>query len=225
LPALPNAVKVLKIVLRYVQMNADNDVINRFFMQYSGTAPIASELDTLANAIITAWTTDLAPMHSIDLELISAAIEDLTSPTSAVGSSNTTGTGSRTGAVVGAAVSAVMQEHINRRYRGGHPRAYLPAGVSADLQTMGTWTSAFQGNLTTAWSSFINDIGTAVWSGGGTLLPVNVSYYSGFVNHLFPSGRERAIPTVRSSPIIDVITSFTTNPRLGSQRRRNLQSS
>jgi hypothetical protein len=224
LPALPNAAKVLKIILRYQQMNADNDVINRFFMQYSGTAPFASELATLANAVITHWTADLAPLHSVDVSLIDALIEDLSSPTSAVGASNTTSVGTRTGGVLGAGVAAVIQEKISRRYRGGHPRVYLPAGVSTDLQTMRSWTSAFQGNLAAGWSSFISDIGGSVWSGGGTLLPVNVSYYQGFLNHTFPSGRVRPVPVVRSSPLIDIITAFDTNGVLGSQRRRNLQS-
>jgi hypothetical protein len=224
MPALPNATKVLKIVLRYVQMNADNDVINRFFMQYSGTAPIAAELDTLANAIITHWTADLAPLHSVDVQLFNAVLEDLSSPTAAVGASNTSSVGTRTGGVLGAGVAAVMKEAINRRYRGGHPRVYLPAGVTSDLQTMRTWTSSFITNLGVGWSSFISDIGGSVWSGGGTLLPVNVSYYTGFTNHTFPSGRVRPVPNVRSTPIIDVIQGFETNGILGSQRRRNLQS-
>jgi hypothetical protein len=53
---------------------------------------------------------------------------------------------------------------------------------------------------------------------------VNVSYFSGFTNVTFPSGRIRPVPKLRSVPLVDTVTSWSTNPNVASQRRRNLQS-
>ena len=53
---------------------------------------------------------------------------------------------------------------------------------------------------------------------------VNVSYYEGFeVVTDLRTGRSRDVPQLRpGGPAVDKITGFSINPKLGSQRRRNL---
>jgi hypothetical protein len=58
----------------------------------------------------------------------------------------------------------------------------------------------------------------------GTVTPVNVSFFSGFTNKTFPSGRTRPVPTPRVTPLIDPIIGSDVNPKVATQRRRNQQS-
>ncbi|MGO9750265.1 MAG: hypothetical protein ACLP8S_05560 [Solirubrobacteraceae bacterium] len=55
---------------------------------------------------------------------------------------------------------------------------------------------------------------------------VNVSYYEGFQVVTDPlTGRSRNVSQLRSEgPVVDRITGFSINPKLGSQRGRNLHS-
>jgi hypothetical protein len=78
--------------------------------------------------------------------------------------------------------------------------------------------------MRTDYISFNSTIITSPPAGMGVMLPVNVSYFQGFHNFTFPSGRVKAIPTVRPVPVVDLINNFSVNPHVGSQRRRNLQS-
>lgn len=224
MPPLPSAPKVIKLVL-HVGEGEDANSLNRFFFQYTGTAPTHSDLDTFCTAVGTHWNTRLGPFYDNSSGLLRTDAEDLSSPTSAVGEDVNTHIGTRAGDRLQAATSAVISAAIARRYRGGHPRSYLAVGTFPDLADRQTWTSTFVNALQTAFVLFINDITTSVWAGGGTLGPVNVSYFNGFHNFTFPSGRTRPIPTLRAAPVIDAITDYFVRTKLGSQRRRNLQSS
>lgn len=225
MPALPSVPKVVKVVLQQALLGATRDLINRFFIQYTGTAPTNSQLDTFAQAVTTSWGTNVVPLANADCSLETVSCEDLTSPTSAVGSSSLGSTGTRSGGANGAAMCVVMQEKMARRYRGGHPRVYLPWGSDSDLESANTWGTAFTASAEAAWINFIDDILAAGWTGAGTLSAVNVSYYAGFTNVTSPSGRARPKPTLRGTPVVDAITSYAMNPLVGSQRRRNMQGS
>jgi hypothetical protein len=209
--------------MKVTSTDADQDIINRFFMTYSGTAPTNAELDTFANSIATTWAAYLAGLFNIESTLVEVIVEDLTSATSAVGSATVGDSGTREGAALGAGVAAVIQFKVARRYRGGHPRMYGQMGVATDLVAANQWSAAFLAATLSAIESFIVAVESLGWSGAGTLQHVNVSYYEGFTNHTYPSGRTRAIPTLRATPVIDPIETYAVNPRLGSQRRRNQQ--
>jgi hypothetical protein len=128
--------------------------------------------------------------------------------------------GTRTGATLGAQVAFVISGEIFRRYRGGHPRNYFPFGVDTDSYDARSWHTAFQTDVSEGWGEFVNAVEAAGWTGAGTLTPVNVSYYEGFTNHTYPSGRVRPIPTLRGTPVIDVIESYIFRPDYETQRRR-----
>jgi hypothetical protein len=222
-PSLPDVANVVKLALEYALSAEDQNAVNRLFFKYSGTAPTDSDLDTFANAVGDAWGTALKSWFGIETTLDQVTAEDLTSPTAAVGNAPFGIEGTRTGGFVGAATCAVIRNKIARRYRGGHPRTYWQAGVDTDLDTANTWSSDFQTGFETAVAAFVSAVEAAGWTGAGTILPVNISYYEGFTNHTYPSGRVRAIPTLRVTPLVDSIIAYQCNPQTGSQRRRNGQ--
>lgn len=223
MPALPPVPKTLRVTLRFESTDADQDIISRFFINYSATAPTDSDLVTFCTAVSGAAALDLVPLFPEVLSLTEVIAEDLTSSTSAVGSYSETVGGTRSGAPLSAGAAAVMQYRIPRRYRGGHPRGYWPFGTAADITTQDAWGSVFLAAYLTNWESFITAVQASGWAGAGALAQVNVSYFEGFTNHTYPSGRVRAIPTPRVTPLVDFVTDYFANPKVASQRRRNQQ--
>lgn len=224
MPALPPVPKVLRIACRFTD-GSDLNTINRFYIAYSGAAPSAAQLATFNVAVGTNWAASMAPLYAVEKVLTEVASEDLTSPVSASDVQTVNHPGTRPGASLSAAACAVIQLGILRRYRGGHPRQYLDAGVVPDLATAQTWGGGFLAALQAAYVAWVNGINSNGWAGAGVLGAVNVSYFQGFTNFTFPSGRTRAIPKPRvGGPITDPIVSIGVNSHVGSQRRRNLQS-
>lgn len=224
MPALPPVPKVLRIVNETTDGN-DLRAISRVYFQYTGAAPTAAQLNILAGAADTAWTGNMAPIYLAGNTHLGHVIEDLTSATSAVGSSTAATAGTRAGSAMAAGTALVVSFAISRRYRGGHPRMYLAAGGSGDLSTRQTWGGAFLAAANAAAQGYLDAIAAAVWAGGGVLGQVNVSYYQGFTPFRYPSGRYRNIPNLRvGGPIVDAVNSVSASPKVGSQRRRNLQS-
>jgi hypothetical protein len=221
LPARPFVNKVVQIGLNQLLLSATRDIINRLFVAYTGTAPTNAQLDTFSTAISGIWSSNMKSLFNEDHELTSVTTEDLTSATGAVGIDTTTVSGTRAGATLSAASSVVCSHSIARRYRGGHPRTYFAAGVAADLFTLNLWEPSFLTAVATAFSTFVGDLESLGWTGSGGLTLVNVSYYEGFTNHTYPSGRTRPIPNLRATPVVDAITTTVIRQSVGSQRRRN----
>jgi hypothetical protein len=222
MPALPNVANVLRVTT-FIKDNLDTTSLNRFYVSYSGTAPTATQLDTFCTGVVTGWDSHMAPMYDVNSELTEVTAEDLTSPTAAVGIATGSTAGSRSGDALSAAACALISLKIARRYRGGHPRQYLSAGVITDLSNRQQWEGSFITALTTAYEAWNTATLLLAWSGGGALAFVNVSYYEGFTPVLYPSGRYRNVPKFRTAgPITDNIEGFAVNPNVCSQRRRNL---
>jgi hypothetical protein len=111
---------------------------------------------------------------------------------------------------------------ITRRYRGGKPRWYLPWGGGGDLTSRQEWTAGFITNVTSAISAIRTGFIGA--SSGSTSVSnqVNVSYYSGFTAVENPiTHRWRNVPTLRATPAVGVIESYSVAGLVSSQRRRN----
>ena len=219
---LPAVSDVLRLTLTGT-LGGDTNVLNRLFVQMYAPAGGASALTTCLTSIATAWNTDLAPLFPNDFTLTGVGAEDLTSSTSIVGNVSVSHAGTRSGNALAAGQAAVVRFHVARRYRGGHPRAYLPCLTNTDLATAQTWQPASIAALQSAWTTFMGAVETAVGIFCGVSAPdhVNVSYYAGFTNRTYPSGRIYPVPTRRSTPVVDTVSSYSVNPHVGSQRRRN----
>lgn len=224
MPPLPSPGQVVEIKL-VGNLGSDADLLNRLFMSYTGSPPAVGDLLTFSNAIATAWQSDLASLISSDYTLENVVVTDLSSDTGAT--ANTTpayaGTDS-SGCNAGTAL--VVKLEIARRYRGGHPRKYLGGISNAHVTADQKWNATYLDSMDAGWTSFSGDIVAATPSGMGTGAMVNVSWFSGFTAVENPiTHRYRNVPTLRATPLLDVITGYLLNPNLASQRRRNQQGS
>lgn len=224
MPPLPPVAKMLRVDL-VQSFGTDTNIRNRLFFLYSGAGPSTSDLTTLATTIANAWSANISPQISGGHTLTGINITDLTSATGAqvITAQNKPGT-INTGSALSASTSAIVKFKIARRYRGGHPRFYLSGQVSGNVQSPQQLTSAYQSGLATAFGVFIAAIETSPPTNIGTLVHENVSYFSGFQNKTYPSGRTRPVPVLRGSPLTDLVQSYSVNPRVGNQRRRIQQS-
>jgi len=219
MPPLAPPGQVIKVAFN-TNDDASHLAGSRFFLSYTGADPSAGDLNTLATDVATAWNSNIAAVVYTGEHLSQVVCTDLSSDTGAEGA----WTGSHAGTVGGnpipANACAVVNHQISRRYRGGRPRTYLRCGVSAVMEGTNEWTTAFQGDVLTAWQAFIAEV-LALTGFGFTLQDdVNVSWYSG--NRVFttPTGRARNIPIARVTPIVDDITNSSVAIKIGSQRRR-----
>lgn len=222
MPALPAVNKVIRVTMKSVY-GEDVDLINRFFLSYSG-ATTNGDLATYAATIATEWGTEfMGADASNQLELVQVDIEDLTSATAPVASVTEAIAGTASSACLSAGAAMCVRFHIARRYRGGHPKMYLaglPLSLTTDPQR---FTSVAQTGFAASAATFFTYIEGHAPAGLATVAHVNVSYFSGFTNHTLPSGRTRSIPTPRGTPLVDPVLSYSVNPHICSQRRRNRQ--
>jgi hypothetical protein len=221
MPALPNVSRVVRVALSGNFVTVPNVWLSRFYIQYTGTAPVNSDLAAFDTAIDTAYNTNVKPLASVDVELLAVNSIDLSTSTSAVDTKAVTRIGTRAGAILPAQICVVQSYIVARRYRGGHPRGYWPLGTQPDMLTPSQWSSTAITAFDNGLDAFFTAIFAAGWAGAGTLSHVNVSYYSGFTVVTNPiTHRARNVPTLRVTPLVDPITSTTTRQSIGTQRRR-----
>jgi hypothetical protein len=110
---------------------------------------------------------------------------------------------------------------INRRYRGGRPRGYWPLGSQSDWANNQGWGSSFLSAAGGGLGAFVTGI-VGLSAGSTTLLDhVNISYYNGFTNVSYGTPTKyRRVPTPRTVPVIDSISSIVLSSKFGSVRRR-----
>lgn len=137
---------------------------------------------------------------------------DLTSDVApaATATGSTVGTG---GSGLTSQVAQCITWRINRRYRGGHPRTYLPPPGSTSITggTANTWSAAHRTALEAAAQGFYNDINGADYSGAsGRLVAV----------HRYRTEVTGTPPVVLDPPLLSVIVGPAVDNRVDSQRRR-----
>jgi hypothetical protein len=217
---LPVVASTLRVACIHVDDN-DLNLISRFFITYTGSAPSTGQLDTFCTAVGTAWGSDLKSLTGTAVELTTVEAVDLTSSTSASGVASPAIAGTRSGNAIPADNCALTSYEINRRYRGGHPRGYWPFGIQTDLLNTQEWSSTFTGLVLTGIENFFSGIIASGWSGAGTLTHTNASLFEGFSVEISPStGRARNVPTKRATAVVDPVLSYVVRARIASQRRR-----
>lgn len=222
MPPLPAAAGVLKVSIP-LTIDSDTAALNRFYVHYAGSAPTSADASTFAQGVEAAWGADLAPLHNTLVHQQLVQVEDLSSSTGAVGIGTTPHVGTRAGDVLTGGVCAIVEFKINRRYRGGKPKVFLPAGIRSDIQSMQTWNNTFIAALQSGWAAFMAGVLSSGWTGASTLTHVNVSYYSGFTVVTDPTThRARNKPTLRGTPTVDTVVAYGIETGIGSQRRRNM---
>ena len=222
MPALPAVSKVFR--LDFNQTYGGNTRIkDRLFFSYTG-AISAADAATLATTARNAWNTNLAPILVNTHSLTSIQLTDLNSNTGVQVVNSTAAPGTAAVAGVPAGAAMVFKLKTNLRFRGGHPRFYLTGIGANNLTTPETWLATGASTFLAAFQAMITAIQTAPPAAVGVVVNIAVSYFQGFHNVTFPSGRVRSVATLRTTPVQLTIASYAVNPNVASQRRRNQQS-
>jgi hypothetical protein len=220
-PPLPSVPSTARFTLRYT-WGSNTNVLNRFFMKYTG-AIASSDAATLCTTLANSWNTRLAPQYPPSLVLEDVGCLDLGTRTGVNFVLPVTHPGTNAGTGVTAGACFIMSAKVSLRYRGGHPRVYLPAFVTSDLTDSNTWSTAAQGVVFTAFTGMLSDLAASPPVGVGALSQVAVHAYSSNPAD-FPSGHPTTPPPwPLATPLTLPISSWATNPQVGSQRRRNQQ--
>jgi hypothetical protein len=220
MPPLPPVPGVLKVALEFGDVS-DLRISTRRFWSYTGGAPSAADLITLATTINGHAQDAFIPLMTSTTNLLGVKVTDIGSDIGAEGEFRQSAAGTRTGYQLPAGVAVLVNDQIARRYRGGKPRSYLPFGSSTDLDGNQRWTAGFVNAVTSAWNTFVTAM-NATASGSVSLgHPVNVSFYSGFSSYQNPAtGRYKSVSQVRAVPVVDAIVAASCSQIIGSQRRR-----
>lgn len=211
MPALPNTDHVIEMKLYGPAQGGK--WLNRQHIQYSGGRPTTTDLTTLANTLKTAWGTQFAALHPAGNNLTNIILTDLTDKSGATATSTGAAiVGTRVGVALPVNCAITISWPINRRFRGGHCRSYLPALVAADVISGNQIAGSMQTTLQAAAAGWRSTINGATLTGGACTM-VAVSYYLG-------TDQATGKPVLRPVPQVDPINVPIVHARMDSQRRR-----
>lgn len=220
-PPLP-PVPVLQCRLDYA--SSVEKMGSRFYLQYAGTPPTGAQCVTVANGIEAAWLARMQHDFASDIALKEVDVIDISSYSGA--------SGQWTGSTAGGATppSAPWQCSINcefliaRRYRGGKPRMFWPAGLAADQADGSHWTTGYAAQVQADTVLFFSDI-LAISGAGITITHhINLGRYQGFTNVAVPGKRTKVEPNYLTPPNVDIVQGYSVKTVIGSQRRRRVAS-
>ena len=212
MPALPAVANVLKVAYTGTLGAFNWAVINH--CSWSGTTPTVAILDTLAGDLEAIWAAHMIAHFNAPVVLTKVTLTDLTSSSGAQGNWSGTEAGTRGGSTTPANAAVLINYPSSFRYRGGHPRTYLPPGDAADLVDTSHWTTAYQAGVVASWTDLT--AGYYGTSSGGTTLGGQCA-----VSYVYtPVGGSPG--TRRTTPVVMPIAQNTFNviQQVASQRRR-----
>lgn len=220
MPTLPPVPKVVRTDFHWVQ-STDSNLMVRLFFQYTGSLS-TTDAQTWLDNIVAAMGTFMSTVINSEMTLTMSQLTDLTSNSAAQVQSTVQHVGGIVQAPLPTGTAMVMKYHIARRYRGGHPRTYIPGLSYTYLTTSGQFNSTSLSSVVSAWETFLAACTASTNPAAiGTIVHVNVSFFSGFTNVTLPSNRVKSVPKPRVTPLVDTITGVGGNPAPASQRRRN----
>jgi hypothetical protein len=196
--------------------------LTRFFMKYTNSLS-AADATTLLTTLSGSWETRFAPLTPSAYSLVAVSVTDLGSRTGVESTLVTSHSGTNVDPGISASAAFVMSAHVALRYRGGHSRVYIPGLTNALLADQNTWTVAAQGQVFTAWTGMIADLAASPPVSVGAMSNVTVRYISSDKADFPTPPSPWDPPYLLATPMVMPITSWSSNPQLGSQRRRNQQ--
>ena len=212
MPARPPVPGVVKIVLQGTMGPYNWACV--FHSQWTGATPSVAALTAFATTISGLWASDVKPYMPASTTLVSVVITDISSSTGNQGIFTGNVAGSAAGAAAPSNAAVLINYPSSFRYRGGHPRTYMPPPQITDflneyeistgyVTIVDTWMTAMQGEM---------NGGTS----GGTTLAGQCA-----VSYIYtPTGGAPGTP--RTTPLVMPIApgSYTVEQRIASQRRR-----
>lgn len=225
MPALPNVPQTIEVLLNGSD-GGGAQFQNAWYFTYTGTADQTS-LNTLMGVVTAAWSAQLAPQVANTYRLTGVTITDLNSKTGAKVAETVSVAGTKNGTPLSSGAAMVVSGKESYRYRGGHRRVYLGGLLHEDLADANTLTTALTAALAAAVQAFVNEIISAAPALLGALKDVIVHRFgpSAGAPVKMDGYRVTRLSVPLATPITHPITSYVTNPQVGSQRRRNQQTS
>jgi hypothetical protein len=178
----------------------------------------ATDLTTLANTLFNSFNTRLKAFFPTTVSFQSVQTVDLTNATPATGASTGAAYAGGSTSNFTANVCILINFHIAARYRGGHPRTYLPTPYAAASSDGRTVTPSAVTSYQNGFVGMVGDVVTALPGSGG-----------GAANHCVPlyGYTYTDVPTKKKylkqkTSLLQTVTvsSYSTHPVLASQRRR-----
>lgn len=217
LPVVPGVVKA-----RVIGNSNGVPWNNIWYLGYTGTPPDDVTCSNIAAAMYAPYVSagSLLAHWNSQTQIEACEVEDLSSTSGGVGVHASTQSGAIVGDYPDAADSLLCKLFIARRYRGGHPRKYLPPLDPTYASDEQHWTLGILTGMATAMgTAFTSSVFIAFGSTSVTGL-VNVSFYAGFTNYTKPSGRAAVRSNVRGTPLVDAVAGFELESLIATQRRR-----
>lgn len=149
---------MLKVQLQYSFDFHDPLALNTFYCYGAGVeGATAAELDDFTAAVGTEWSTaGLEGYMSSTHSLLNVWCADWSGPTGNEGLSLINTPGDEGGAALTAQACVLVNFEVPLRYRGGHPRLYMPLGTVDSMSTPILWLSDFVSNLQGAFNTFFS---------------------------------------------------------------------
>lgn len=219
--ALPPAPSVLKIQLKW-QVGQDVSCFNTYHVKFAGSGPSNADCNTLAGTVYQGVQAGQIISAHPTTVLQMTTVTDLTSPTAGTGVHQAAAPGTAGGGQLPANCCVLVNYVVQRRYRGGKARSYVPMGTDSDLADPQTWTGTAKTNFLNRMNTFQNSLLGLTWGGGNATQLVMVSYVG---DHKWsqanpPDGPWKSHPVYRETPLIDQIVATAINSSVGTMRRR-----
>lgn len=219
MPPLPSPGNVIRVTIEWGPSDT-NTWGSRFFVSYTGGPPTTADLNSFCTAVFNAYASDLMTRAGSTIFLQAVYCLDLSSDTGNEGSHSGSVAGSLSGAALPEDACCLVNFTIPRHYRGGKPKIFLPPATASELANDTDWSSTQVTDVNAGWTSFMTTVTGETYSSFSAAAHVNISYYSGFTNHLDSTGRYKVIPTKRATPLVDLVSAHNLRGLIGSQRRR-----
>lgn len=174
--------------------------------RYTGGPPSAAECALFATDVFTQWTTTFGFVLNSDLVITLATVTDLNSNTGASGTHSGVATGSVFSAPAPNQCAAVVNWHAGTRYRGGHPKTFLPGLSNIDFANPVSLTATAQAAFASAAANFRTNLAT-ITHGGTVFQGLAVVHY-------------KKAHAVLTPPQTEFIVSESCRQMVGSQRGR-----
>lgn len=173
---------------------------------WSGTTPSAATCIGLATTLNDAWGTNMNSLFNSTVVMENVTLTDLTSSSGASGNYAHNQAGGSAGSEIAGNTSVLVTYPSSFRYRGGHPRTYLPPPPQSLLLNPGELTTGAVTSYGTGWGTLLGTLAGSSAAGTTLTQQCAVSYFTD--------------NAARTTPVVMPISSYSVQQRLASQRRR-----
>lgn len=207
MPAKPFVPGVARVTMKGTQPGGSWACV--FHVGWPATqTPLGGEAQTLADNFWTAFTANAIHGLSADMHVKECDVVDLSNDQGSGGVHSGDVPGGTVGAAAPPNLAVLVSWKINRRYRGGHPRTYLPSPSVNHVSETGAYSN--QSGVQTDVNSFFNAVNAIPYSGGA-------GQTFDLVVPLFHFNKTTQLWELRS---VAGISAGTVHARVATQRRR-----